>query len=304
LLDIGDVTVSFDENGVTDFDLLCIAAYGPFYTGDTALRDADLSERCSSDVPPPSPDAVWIGTVISTTTFRSVGPTIPCPTYVESQQAEATFFVECNGLVPGPGGECGIVRSTVAFVYDRTHATQEIAALYGSSSLCAGGECDSGTCYEDPNCACAPTFCQEEGICARARVSRNRDESYSGSGGILNLPSGTMLTFSEASAGTVAGIVSNVRFESEAFGGVRLSSPSFSGEPTPEERAAELAIEPPLLGNVPVSMFLGSGADSLPMRFLGTATETTLDAAYAGSVSVDDSISGSVSVVISLRRIR
>jgi len=45
---IGDQEVSFNEEAITDFDVLCYYAYSDLYTGDTASRDALILAGCTS----------------------------------------------------------------------------------------------------------------------------------------------------------------------------------------------------------------------------------------------------------------
>ena len=50
-------SVSFDENSLTDLDILCYYAYSPLYTGDTDKRKDLLKEKCGKE---PSVDVTWV----------------------------------------------------------------------------------------------------------------------------------------------------------------------------------------------------------------------------------------------------
>jgi hypothetical protein len=48
---IEDNSVSFNENSLTDLEILCYYAYSPLYTGDTDKRKDLLKEKCGKEAP-------------------------------------------------------------------------------------------------------------------------------------------------------------------------------------------------------------------------------------------------------------
>jgi hypothetical protein len=309
-VDVDGVDADFGEESLTDFDVLCLAMYGPLFAGDSNVRDEELAAFCSGDELLPSPDAVWVGTIVTTREISEVSQYFRCLENEEQSAVTATLDVECNGSVPGAGGECHVVRLRGAMNYYRGSDPQLLGETFGGTGVCgAGGTCGEGHCYEDLDCACAhEMFCTAEGFCARGRVTVTSKNDYRASGPIRGGLTGPVLSFDVAGAGTVSGSLQAVSIEADGVGGRLVSGFSVSGTVTAEEQAGAELTYASAMGPFVASAFILSPLSTSDARFAGTISGDTITGEWSDSLSYpigsNGSFVGSETATISLRRIR